>query len=104
MANKQQVIDYHRAHPEANSVDIGDALGCHPAYVRATAGRYGLSLPKKPRTGMGRPFGPNSNEGFYIRVKDDMAAEIKRLAAVAGISPVQMTHKIIGSALEAPAE
>lgn len=48
MATKQQVIAAHRAHPEWNSCEIARALGCHSAYVRATAYRNGLVLAKGP--------------------------------------------------------
>ena len=45
MATKHDVIRLHRGNPDWTSVDIAAALGCLPAYVRATAKRNGLSLP-----------------------------------------------------------
>lgn len=46
MATKQQVMDLHRENPDWSAPDIAARLGCKAAYVRATAQRCGLDLPK----------------------------------------------------------
>lgn len=46
MATKQQVMDLHRANPSWTANDIANHLDCLSAYVRATARRNGLDLPK----------------------------------------------------------
>jgi hypothetical protein len=46
MANKQQVIDLHRTYPEWTAVDIAVSIGSGASYVRATARRVGLRLPR----------------------------------------------------------
>lgn len=52
MANKRQVIDLHLAHPDWSARKIADELRTGDAYVRATARRYGLTLPRSTRTPM----------------------------------------------------
>lgn len=46
MTTKREVLDLHAAHPDWNSVQIADVLGCMPEYVRSTFRRNGLTLPK----------------------------------------------------------
>jgi hypothetical protein len=48
MATKQQVIDAHRADPALTAPALAAALGTTSAYVRATAQRCSLALPKAP--------------------------------------------------------
>ena len=53
MATKQEVIAAHRKHKAWGPSEIADHLGCSSGYVRATAQREGLILPRspnKPRT------------------------------------------------------
>jgi len=50
MANKHQVIAEHRADPNATANQIAQRIGCHPAYVRATAQRNRLTIPPEPRS------------------------------------------------------
>tara|TARA_R110002124_G_scaffold173690_5_gene341354 strand:+ start:16842 stop:17135 length:294 start_codon:yes stop_codon:yes gene_type:complete len=45
---KQQVIDLHRADPTLTAPDIAQALGTSASYVRATAQRCSLTLPRMP--------------------------------------------------------
>ena len=49
MANKNQVIDLHGRHPDWTARQIADELGCLTEYVRKTAYRNGLILPRKRR-------------------------------------------------------
>lgn len=49
--NKDEVIAVHRQHPDWYAGDIADFLDCQPEYVRATARRYDLVLPKANRNG-----------------------------------------------------
>jgi hypothetical protein len=49
MANKHQVIETIRAHPDWNARRVADALGCMPEYVRATADRNGVKMATKGR-------------------------------------------------------
>jgi hypothetical protein len=49
MANKHQVLDTIKAHPEWNARRVADELGCMPEYVRATADRNGLKMATKGR-------------------------------------------------------
>jgi len=49
MSDKQQVIALHRLHPDWCADQIAAKLGCHAGYVRATAARNSLILPKKQR-------------------------------------------------------
>lgn len=51
MTTKHDVIAAHHDHPEWNSTDIAGHLGCCSAYVRATARRNGLTLPKRSAGG-----------------------------------------------------
>lgn len=44
MANKHQVIELNRIHPDWTPSQIAVALGCLPEYVRATARRNDLRL------------------------------------------------------------
>jgi hypothetical protein len=46
MAMKDDVIRLHREHPDWCAAEIAAALGCESAYVRATAKRNELVLPK----------------------------------------------------------
>ena len=52
MATKDQVITAHRKHPDWTAQQIADHIGggCLSAYVRATARRNGLKLPKAVQT------------------------------------------------------
>lgn len=47
MVTKDEVIALHEAEPSLTASDIAERLGCHRAYVRATAYRNGLMLPHK---------------------------------------------------------
>lgn len=49
MADKHQVLDLIRSHPDWNARRVADALGCMPEYVRATAGRNGVKMATKGR-------------------------------------------------------
>ena len=55
MATKDQVIALHRKHPDWSAPDIAAALGCDASYVRATARRQSLRLPKVGRAAPGTP-------------------------------------------------
>jgi hypothetical protein len=46
MTTKHDVIRVHQAHPTWNSGMIARELGCAPEYVRSTAKRNNLTLPK----------------------------------------------------------
>lgn len=46
MATQRQVIDLHCAHPAWSANDIAQALGCSAGYVRATAQRLNITLPR----------------------------------------------------------
>lgn len=50
MANKHQVIAENRANPAATVNQIARKIGCHPAYVRATAQRNRLVIPPEPKS------------------------------------------------------
>ena len=50
MVTKDQVIETHRVNPNWGAVQIAKHLGCLPAYVRATAKRNGLVLPRGTRS------------------------------------------------------
>lgn len=41
------VVKAFRAHPEWNSVQIGQALGLHPAYVRVALRRSGIRIARQ---------------------------------------------------------
>jgi len=49
MANKHEVIEAHRLHPDWTVGDIAAHLDCLPQYVSATAKRNNLVLPKRQR-------------------------------------------------------
>ena len=100
MTTKHDVIAYHRAHPEADSAEIGRALGCHSAYVRATAGRNGITLPKGYGRCGGRPVGPNSGCGFNLRVGDDVAAALSMHAETRGVTTSELCRRILSIAAE----
>ena len=63
MATKDDVIRLHKQNPTWTSVLIAERLGCLPEYVRATATRQGLDLPK------GRKGDPNSIYALGRRAK-----------------------------------
>ncbi|MCP5087902.1 MAG: hypothetical protein GY952_14005 [Rhodobacteraceae bacterium] len=44
--NWMMVLDCHKDHPEWTAPQIAEKLGCTSSYVRATAQRRGLDLPK----------------------------------------------------------
>lgn len=46
MVNKFQVFVLHEKFPLLSASDIGELLGCDSGWVRATARRNGLDLPK----------------------------------------------------------
>ena len=46
MATNVQVIEAHKRNPTWTASDIADALKCSSGYVRRTAQRYNLTLPK----------------------------------------------------------
>lgn len=48
MTTKQQVIDVHRAHRDWGAMQIAEHLGCCGGYVRATARRNRIRLPRSP--------------------------------------------------------
>lgn len=48
MTTKDDVVRLHREHPDWCAAEIAAALGCESAYVRATARRNNLDLPKTP--------------------------------------------------------
>lgn len=50
MTTKREVITAHRAHPEWSPSDIAIHLGCSTEYVRATAQRNQLKLPRAVRS------------------------------------------------------
>lgn len=56
MTTKHDVLRVHTENPTWTSTEIAAALGCHSAYVRATAQRNGLSLP----VGQGGYNGPRA--------------------------------------------
>lgn len=47
MATQDQVRALHDANPQLTAAEIAKTLDCNPAYVRATAQRLRISLPKK---------------------------------------------------------
>lgn len=49
MTTKHDVIAAHKKHPELHSSDLARILGCASEYVRATAKRNNLKLPKGTR-------------------------------------------------------
>ena len=71
MADKYQVISLHEQFPEWNSCQIAAHLNCSAAYVRATARRNGLKLPRKTKP----------------RSKEDLLAEAARLIRRAETAP-----------------
>ena len=42
----QSVLDLFKDHPDWTSVQLGDRLGLHPAYIRAVLKRNGKKLTK----------------------------------------------------------
>lgn len=79
MATKQQVMDLHRANPTWTAPDIAASLGCLDAYVRATARRYGMDLPKAKAT-------PTTVEMRARKAAVPMLAALKHLTHAARTS------------------
>lgn len=52
MTNKTEVFTAHQEHPEWHAGAIARHLGCDSGYVRATAKRIGITLPRKRRQGV----------------------------------------------------
>jgi hypothetical protein len=46
MTTKYQVMLLHRNHPDWSASRIARELGCHSAYVRSTAARNNLKIPR----------------------------------------------------------
>jgi DNA-directed RNA polymerase specialized sigma24 family protein len=51
MTTWDQVLAVHSKHPEWCSTEIARELGCHPAYVRATMQRRGMTLKTSRKAG-----------------------------------------------------
>jgi hypothetical protein len=95
MATKHDVIRLHQLRPEWSAPEIAAEIGCHSAYVRSTAQRNGLVLPKSP------PMNRHTKErqmttknGYYsladafamrrLALEDELAALDRALAILTG--------------------
>lgn len=45
---RKQIVQVHRLHPTWHAAKIAKRLGCSATYVRNTAYRAGIDLPRKP--------------------------------------------------------
>ena len=50
MTTKHDVINLHRQNPTWTVRQLADELGCNPAYVRATASRCSLTIPRSDQS------------------------------------------------------
>lgn len=101
MVTKQDVYDAHLAHPEWRAVDIAAALGCSSAYVRSTARRGSIPLPRRPRDAAPKPAkGPiHPNATWTQEQRDRIAAlmlEGKSSREIAAHFPGKTRNAIIG--------
>lgn len=72
MANKQQVIELHRQHPNWGSGEIARVLDCDSAYVRATFYRNGMKLP--PRPDLASPEGLRAQAARLLQLANEREA------------------------------
>lgn len=96
----KMVRDYHAKHPQADTRQVADALGCSVAYVRAVRRRHGVSI---PACKLGRPCGSRvARLGIFVLIfwlhAMHPTANTREIAEMAdcGLPTVRRARKLYG--------